>query len=157
MTKEQILKLTNFGYHLRLATQNLEELIKTLPGAGEEKATKGKKTAPVEEEMEEVESQYEEKKTTKKASKKAKVEEVEEEEETSSDDDEFDFDDAEVEEESEPEFTEADARTAMTTYAKKHSKEKALAVLGKFAKTKKIADVPPAKLGALIAALKVGK
>jgi hypothetical protein len=154
MTKEQTLKLQNFAYHLGLAHKNLDELLKSLPVI-EEKATKGKKEAP-KEEMEEVESKFKETKATK--GKKAKVEEIEEEEEVSNDD-EFDFDDAEVEEEevSEPEFTEADARTAMTTYAKKTSKEKALAILGKFAKTKKIADVPPAKLGALIAALKVGK
>lgn len=157
MTKDQSLKLQNFAYHLGLAHKNLDELIKSLPVI-EEKATKGKKEAP-KDEMEEVESKFKETKETKATKgKKAKVEEVEEEE-TSSDEDEFDFDDAEIEEEevSEPEFTEADARTAMTTYAKKHSKEKALAILGKFAKTKKIADVPAVKLGALIAALKVGK
>jgi len=159
MKKDQLLKLQNFSYHLGLAQKNLSELIATIPAIGEEKETKavkGKKAPVEDDEMEEVESKFAEK-TTKTKGKKAAV--VEEEEETSSDDD-FDFDDAEVEEEEEekePELTEADCRTAMTTYAKKHSKEKAIAVLAKFAKTKKIADVPPAKFGALIAALKVGK
>lgn len=157
-TKSQLLQLENLGSHLRRAGENVELFVKSLQGGTTK--TKAKAEEPAEEEeMEEVESKFKKKASKKTATKKAAPVEEEEEEETEEASDDFDFDDAEVEEETEeeeePEHTEADVRTAMTAYAKKHSKEKALAVLGKFAKTKKVADVPPAKFGALITALKV--
>lgn len=172
LDKNIALKLQNFAYHLGLASKNLTEAIEAsgLKEEGaketktEEKTTKTKttkgKAKPAEEEMEEVESQFSddpadfddadgEEQEEKPAKGKGKSKPA------PKDDDNFDFDDAEVEEEQEPEHTEADVRSAMTAYAKKHSKDKALAVLGKFAKSKKVTDVPPAKYGALIDALKV--
>lgn len=168
--KNVSLRLQNVGYHLALVSKNLNEALELLGVKSDAKAAteapakgKGKgKAAPAEEEMEEVESQFsddpadfedepEEKPAKGKGKGKGKAAPVEEEE--SNDDDNFDFEEAEVEEE--PEVTEADVRSAMTAYAKKHSKDKALAVLGKFAKSKKVTDVPPAKFQALIDALKV--
>ena len=166
--KNVSLRLQNVGYHLALVSKNLTEALELLGVKSDAKAAtetlakgkgKGKAAPAEEEEMETVESdfsddpadfddeeQVEEKSVKGKGKKAPKKDEP-------ADDDNFDFDEAEVEDE--PTLTEADVRTAMTTYAKKHSKEKALAILGKFAKSKKVGDVPPAKFQALVDALKV--
>ena len=169
LDKNLALRLQNVAYHLGLVSKNLNEALEILGVKGDGKAPtdekpatgKGKKAKPAEEEMEEVDSQFsddpadfeEDEKPAKGKGAKGKGKKAEVEEEESNDDDNFDFEEEEVNDE--PEVTEADVRTAMTAYAKKHSKDKALAVLGKFAKSKKVSDVPPAKYQAVIDALKV--
>lgn len=98
-----------------------------------------------------------------KTAKPAKLEAIEEEEEVTEagSDDPAEFSDEEesfedeAEEETAKTVTKEDALKALQAYSKKHSRDKAMTVLKKYAKTGAVKDVPPAKYGDLVNALKV--
>ena len=120
----------------------------------------------------EEEQEEQETKTTKKVAKKAPAkttkkkvveeeeEENEEEESEEENEEEESEEEQEEEEESAPEI--GDVRTALMTYAKKHSKEKAFAIMAKFQDAKNKSEeknlaknLKPSTYAKVIAALKV--